>query len=52
MAFRTTNQDTLDAIAAELKEDGEDVTRVNVGEEAGIDEAVRVTKFGHNYEFY
>ncbi len=52
IAFRTTSREALDELAEGFGADGEDVTYVDEGEEAGQGEAVRVDKFGHPYEFY
>jgi len=52
MAFRTTSAEALESLAAQFEEDGDEVRRVPAGEEAGLGEAIRVEKFGHEYEFY
>jgi len=52
VAFRTKTPEALDDLAAQFEADGDDVTYVEAGEEAGQGEAIRVRKFGHPYEFY
>jgi len=52
VAFRTKSAEALDDLAAQFEADGDDVTRVEAGEETGQGEAIRVRKFGHPYEFY
>ena len=52
MAFRTTSPEALTEIERQLKAEGETVRRLEPGEETGLGEAIRVEKFGHNYEFY
>lgn len=52
VAFRTRTPEAVDELAAQFEADGADVTRVEAGEERGQGEAVRVERFGHQYEFY
>ena len=52
MAFRTHSPEDLAALETQLADEGEEVVRVEAGEETGQGEAIRVDKFGHQYEFY
>lgn len=52
IAFRTTSQEELEELTAELETDGDDVRHVEAGQETGQGQAIRVEKFGHPYEFY
>ena len=51
-AFRTASEEALGELEQQFKDEGEEITYVEAGEENGIGEAIRVEKFGHNYEFY
>ncbi|MFB6252173.1 MAG: VOC family protein [Halobellus sp.] len=51
-AFRTESEEALHDLEAQLRDEGEEVTHVQAGTENGIGDAIRVNKFGHEYEFY
>ncbi|EMA38036.1 VOC family protein [Halococcus hamelinensis] len=52
IAFRTTTPEAVGELAEQFEVNGADVRRVAAGDERGQGSAVRVERFGHEYEFY